>query len=135
MGEIEIYTSPDNQIELKVNLKNETVWLSQKQMADLFEKDTDTIGLHLRNIYAEQELYEKSTTELFSVVQTEGKRRVNRNIKYFNLDAIISVGYRVNSKRGTQFRQWAWPVQEVKLFLNTRKKGLILHYVNVFSFN
>src|SRR5271170_4588246 len=107
MSEIEIYKSSDNQIELHVNLENETVWLSQKQMAALFDKDTDTIGLHLKNIYEEQELNEKATTELFSVVQTEGKRKVNRNIKYFNLDAIISVGYRVNSKRGTQFRQWA----------------------------
>ena len=107
MNEIEIYKSPDNKIELQVNLENETVWLSQKQMAELFNKDSDTIGLHLKNIYSEQELIEKSTTEFFSVVQTEGKRKVTRNIKYFNLDAIISVGYRVNSKRGTQFRQWA----------------------------
>ena len=107
MNEIEIYKSPDNKIELQVNLENETVWLSQKQMAELFNKDSDTIGLHLKNIYSEQELIEKSTTEFFSVVQTEGKRKVTGNIKYFNLDAIISVGYRVNSKRGTQFRQWA----------------------------
>lgn len=115
MNEIEIYKSPDNQIELQVSLDKDTVWLSQKQMSELFDKDTDTIGLHLKNIYAEQELNEKSTTELFSVVQTEGKRRVNRNIKFFNLDAIISVGYRVNSKRGTQFRQWA--TQRLKDYL------------------
>ena len=115
MNEIEIYKSPDNKIELQVNLENETVWLSQKQMAELFDKDSDTIGLHLKNIYLEQELIEKSTTEFFSVVQTEGKRKVTRNIKYFNLDAIISVGYRVNSKRGTQFRQWA--TQRLKDYL------------------
>jgi len=115
MNEIEIYKSPDNKIELQVNLENDTVWLSQKQMAELFDKDTDTIGLHLKNIYTEQELTEKSTTEFFSVVQTEGKRKVTRNIKYFNLDAIISVGYRVNSKRGTQFRQWA--TQRLKDYL------------------
>ena len=115
MNEIEIYKSPDNKIELQVNLENETVWLSQKQMAELFDKDSDTIGLHLKNIYLEQELIEKSTTGFFSVVQTEGKRKVNRNIKYFNLDAIISVGYRVNSKRGTQFRQWA--TQRLKDYL------------------
>ncbi len=73
-------------------------------MTKLFGKDTDTIGLHLRNIHVEQELGEKVSTEFFSVVQIEGKGKVNRNIKYSNLDAIISVGYRVNSKRGTQFR-------------------------------
>ena len=107
MNDIEIYKSPDNKIELQANLENETVWLSQKQMAKLFDKDSDTIGLHLKNIYSEQELMEKSTTGFFPVVQTEGKRKLTRNIKYFNLDAIISVGCRVNSKRGTQFRQWA----------------------------
>ena len=82
MKEIEIYKSPDNRIELQVNLEKETVWLSQKQMSELFDKDTDTIGLHLKNIYAQQELTEKSTTEFFSVVQTEGKRKVTRSIKY-----------------------------------------------------
>jgi prophage maintenance system killer protein len=76
-------------------------------MAKVFEKDSDTIGLHLRNIYAEGELEEDATTEFFSVVQQEGSRTVKRKVKYYNLDAIISVGYRVNSKRGTQFRQWA----------------------------
>ena len=84
-------------------------------MSELFEKDSDTIGLHLKNIYREQELSENSTTELFSVVQNEGKREVKRNIKFYNLDAIISVGYRVNSKRGTQFRQWA--TQRLKDYL------------------
>lgn len=76
-------------------------------MADLFEKDTDTISLHLKNIYQEGELDESSTTEEYSVVQPEGKRKVKRHLKHYNLDAIISVGYRVNSKRGTQFRIWA----------------------------
>jgi len=76
-------------------------------MSELFQKDTDTIGLHLGNVYKEGELHEKSTTEYFSVVQKEGKRTVTRRVKYYNLDAIISVGYRVNSKRGTQFRIWA----------------------------
>lgn len=107
MSDIEIYKSPDNKIELQVNLENDTVWLSQKQMAELFDKDSDTIGLHLKNIFQEGEVVENSTTEFFSVVQKEGNRKVSRKIKYYNLDAIISVGYRVNSKRGTQFRQWA----------------------------
>ncbi|WP_245893117.1 virulence RhuM family protein [Parapedobacter indicus] len=81
----------------------------------LFGKDTDTIGLHLRNIFKEKELEEKSTTEKSSVVQTEGKRQIRRNVKFYNLDAIISVGYRVNSKRGTQFRIWA--TQRLKEYL------------------
>lgn len=115
MNDVEIYKSPDNKIELQVNLDQDTVWLSQKQMSELFGKDTDTIGLHLKNIYSEKELDENATTEFFSVVQKEGKRKVTRNIKYYNLDAIISVGYRVNSKRGTQFRQWA--TQRLKDFL------------------
>lgn len=105
--QIEIYRTNDSDIELTIAFENETVWLSQKQMSELFEKDTDTIGLHLRNIYKEGELDEISTTEFFSVVQQEGKRKIERRIRHYNLDAIISVGYRVNSKRGTQFRQWA----------------------------
>jgi prophage maintenance system killer protein len=104
---IEIFKSEDGKTEVQVSLANETVWLSQKQMALLFDKDADTIGLHLKNIYTSKELEEISTTEEFSVVQLEGKRNVTRVIKCYNLDAIISVGYRVNSKRGTQFRIWA----------------------------
>jgi prophage maintenance system killer protein len=106
-GEIVIYTTPDGTVQTEVRLEVETLWLSQKEMAGVFDKDSDTIGLHLRNIYAEQELEEKATTEFFSVVQTEGKRHISRRIKFYNLDAILSVGYRVNSKRGTQFRIWA----------------------------
>ena len=104
-NKIEIFKSNDNKTEIKVQLEQETVWLSQKQMAVLFDKDSDTIGLHFKNIFKEEELDEKATTDYFSVVQKEGKRNVKRNIKFYNLDAIISVGYRVNSKRGTQFRQ------------------------------
>ena len=106
-NQIEIFTSIENQIVVQVRFDHDTVWLNQKQLGELFEKDSDTIGLHLKNIFLEEELDEHSTTELFSVVQKEGKREVKRNIKFYNLDAIISVGYRVNSKRGTQFRQWA----------------------------
>ncbi|MCZ7557394.1 MAG: virulence RhuM family protein [Bacteroidia bacterium] len=76
-------------------------------MADLFAKDSDTIGLHVRNIYAEGELLESATTEESSVVQKEGQRRVTRKIRFYNLDVIISVGYRVKSRRGTEFRIWA----------------------------
>ena len=106
-NEIIIYTTEDGKETFEVNLKEETVWLSQRQMAELFEKDSDTIGLHIKNIFSTSELDEKSTTEEFSVVQLEGKRKVKRKIKFYNLDLIISVGYRVNSKRGNQFRIWA----------------------------
>lgn len=114
-NKIEIYKTPDNQTEIQVQFEEDTVWLSQKQMGQLFEKDTDTIGLHLKNIYESGELQELATTEESSVVQTEGKRQVRRKIKFYNLDAIISVGYRVNSKRGVQFRQWA--TQRLKDYL------------------
>ncbi|MGB4848031.1 MAG: virulence protein RhuM/Fic/DOC family protein [Saprospiraceae bacterium] len=115
MNQIEIYLTADNETQIDVTFERDTVWLSQKLMAELFEKDTDTIGLHLKNIYSEKELDENSTTELFSVVQTEGNRKVERDIKFYNLDAILSVGYRVNSRRGTQFRQWA--TQRLKDYL------------------
>ncbi|MEX2380060.1 MAG: virulence protein RhuM/Fic/DOC family protein [Vicingaceae bacterium] len=106
-NKIEIYKSDNSQIFVEVKFEKDTIWLSQKQMALLFDKDTDTISLHLKNIYDTKELTIDSTTEDFSVVQKEGKRRVKRTIKHYNLDAIISVGYRVNSLQGTQFRQWA----------------------------
>jgi len=105
-----IYQSVDGQAFLDVRLEQETVWLSQKQMAELLDKDTDTIGLHIRNIYKEGELEPDATTEKSSVVQNEGGRKVRRTLKFYNLDVIISVGYRVKSQRGTQFRQWATKV-------------------------
>jgi hypothetical protein len=104
---IKIYQTDDGQTKIDVKFNNDTVWLTQRQMAQLFDKDSDTIGLHLKNIYQSGELEELSTTEDSSVVQQEGKRQVQRKIKLYNLDAIISVGYRVNSKRGIQFRIWA----------------------------
>ncbi|MGR7919549.1 RhuM family protein [Zobellella denitrificans] len=108
--QIQIFTSADGQAQLEVALEQETVWLSQSQMSVLFDTTTDNIGLHLKNIYQEGELVEVATTEDFSVVRQEGKRQVRRRIKHYNLDAIISVGYRVSSRRATQFRQWATQV-------------------------
>jgi len=105
-----IYQSADGEASLDVRLEQETVWLNQKQMAELLDKDTDTIGLHIRNIYKEGELEPDATTEKSSVVQNEGGRKVRRTLKFYNLDVIISVGYRVKSQRGTQFRQWATKV-------------------------
>ncbi len=91
---------------VQVVYHNESVWCTQKVMAQLFDCSSDNIGLHLKNIYETGELAQEATTENFSVVQTEGERQVNRKLKFYNLDAIISVGYRVNSTRATQFRQW-----------------------------
>lgn len=87
-------------------IHDETVWCTQKAMAQLFDCSSANIGLHLKNIYETGELAQEATTENFSVVQNEGERQVNRKLKFYNLDAIISVGYRVNSTRATQFRQW-----------------------------
>lgn len=91
---------------VQVVYHNESVWCTQKVMAQLFDCSSDNIGLHLKNIYETGELAQEATTENFSVVQNEGEREVNRKLKFYNLDAIISVGYRVNSTRATQFRQW-----------------------------
>jgi len=104
---IVLYKSKDGTVKLDVQVEKGTVWLTQKLMARLFEKDSDTIGLHIRNTFAEGELEELATTEESSVVQQEGNRSVTRNIRFYNLDVIISVGYRVKSRRGTEFRIWA----------------------------
>lgn len=108
--DIILYQSADGQTRLDVHLKNETIWLTQAQMAELFDKDSDTVGLHIRNIFRSGELEAEPTTEEYSVVRQEGKRQVVRRVKHYNLDVIISVGYRVNSRKGTQFRQWATQV-------------------------
>ncbi len=106
-NEIVIYTTLDGKETFEVNFKKDTVWLSQKQMAELFEKDVRTINEHIGNIYKERELIKDSTIRKFRIVQKEGNRQVERVRSGYNLDVIISVGYRVNSKRGTQFRIWA----------------------------
>lgn len=95
--QILIYSDNNGNSRIDIQFKNQTLWLSQAEMAILFEKDTDTIGLHLKNIYLSGELDENATTEENSVVRQEGKRQVRRQIRRYNLDAIISVGYRVNS--------------------------------------
>ena len=102
-----VYETPDGEMRVDVRLDQETVWLTQRQMSEVFQTSSDNVGLHLKNVFADGELEESATTEDFSVVQAEGKRQVRRALKHYNLDAIISVGYRVNSKRGVQFRQWA----------------------------
>jgi len=106
-SEIKIYKSEDGNTEIQVTLDNETVWLNQYQLEDLFQTNRTSIVKHILNIYNSGELDEDSTCAFFTQVQQEGKRKINRNIKYYNLDLIISVGYRINSIRGTQFRIWA----------------------------
>ena len=104
---IVIYQTPDGKTQIDVRLENETVWLTQAQMAELFDTDRTSIVRHINNIYRVDELEREATCAKIAQVQTEGKRLVTRTIPYFNLDMIISVGYRVNSKRGVKFRQWA----------------------------
>ena len=106
-NKIIIYQTEDGQTQIDVRLENETVWLTQAQMAELFQTDRTSIVRHINNIYKIEELDRESTCAKIAQVQIEGKRNVKRNIPYFNLDMIISVGYRVNSKRGVKFRQWA----------------------------
>ena len=104
-GEIIMY-QPDESIRLEVRISEDTVWLSRQQMALLFDRDVKTIGKHINNALAE-ELHGLSTVAKFATVQQEGSRIVNREIEYYNVDMILSVGYRVKSKNGVQFRQWA----------------------------
>jgi hypothetical protein len=101
-----VYQSDSGALEVWLDAQKDIVWLTQRQLADLFETSTDNISVHLKNIFDDGELNEAATTEESSVVRQEGKRQVQRNLKHYNLDAIISVGYRVSSKRAVQFRQW-----------------------------
>ena len=105
--DILIYQNADGTIKLDVHLQDESVWVNRQQMAQLFNRDVKTIGKHINNVFAEGELEKNSTVANFAIVQNEGGREVKRQIEYYNLDVIISVGYRVKSQRGTQFRIWA----------------------------
>jgi len=106
-GEIVLYEAPDGEVRVDVRLERETVWLSLTQMAELFNRDKSVISRHLRNVFRSGELAREATVAKNATVQREGERDVVREIEFYNLDAILSVGYRVNSKRGTQFRIWA----------------------------
>ncbi|MGD2035106.1 MAG: virulence RhuM family protein [Bacteroidales bacterium] len=121
-SKILLYQTEDGQTKIDVRLEEETVWLSQAQMVELFQTTKQNISLHIKNIYEEGELNENSTVKEYLTVKTEGKRKVQRNLKFYNLDVIISVGYRVKSHRGTQFRIWA--TQQLKEFLI---KGFVLN--------
>lgn len=120
-SQILLYTSLDGQTKVEVKLDQETVWLSQAQIAELFQKTLSTISEHIKNIYEEAELEKELTIRKFRLVRLEGSRKVEREIDYYNLDIIISVGYRVKSLRGTQFRIWA--TKQLKEYLI---KGFVL---------
>lgn len=102
-----LYKSDDGQICFNVNIFDDTVWLTKKQMSNLFDSTVQNIGQHIKSIFADKELYQNSTINYFFIVQKEGNRNIRRKIEHYNLDMIIAVGYRVQSKRATQFRQWA----------------------------
>lgn len=117
-----LYSDESGKEYVSVVFKDETFWLTQKGMAELFDCSTDNISLHLKNIYADGELEQTATTEKISVVRTEGTREVSRTLDHYNLDAIIAVGYRVNSKKATRFRQWA--TRTLKEYI---QKGFVLN--------
>jgi hypothetical protein len=106
-NDIQIYKNEDKSIKLEVKLKDETIWLNLNQIAELFNRDKSVISRHINNIFETEELHRKSTVAKIATVQKEGNRDVKRNIEVYNLDMIISICYRVNSKRATQFRIWA----------------------------
>lgn len=116
-----LYETDEGKINVDVILKDGTMWLTQKSMADLFECSFDNISLHLKNIFKENELDRNSTTEKISVVRKEGSRNVNRELEFYNLDAIIAVGYRVNSIKATKFRIWA-----TKILKDYMIKGFVI---------
>ena len=121
-GEILLYENGGEKEFVSVVFQDETFWLTQSGMAELFDCSTDNISLHLKNIYAEEELTPEATTEKISVVRQEGTRQVCRTLDHYNLDAIIAVGYRVNSKKATRFRQWA--TKTLKEYI---QKGFVLN--------
>lgn len=121
-GEVLLYNIDNDKAYVDVYFENETFWLTQSSMAELFDCTADNISLHLKNIFAEEELLPEATTEKFSVVRREGNRDVRRTIDFYNLDAIIAVGYRVNSKKATRFRQWA--TKTLKEYI---QKGFVLN--------
>lgn len=108
LSDLAIYQADSGAVEVRMG--QETVWMTQRQMAEVFDTTPENVLMHLRNIFKEEELSEAATAKDFLAVRTEGERQVQRNLKHYNLDAVISVGYRVNSKKAVAFRQWATSV-------------------------
>ena len=121
-GEIILYQNQDGNIKIDVRLEDETVWLSQAQLCELFQKSKATISEHIKNVFEEGELEQVATVRNFRTVRLEGAREVARDLEYYNLDVIISIGYRVKSLQGTQFRIWA--TQRLKEYII---KGFVLN--------
>uniref|UniRef100_UPI0025A59CB6 virulence RhuM family protein n=1 Tax=uncultured Duncaniella sp. TaxID=2768039 RepID=UPI0025A59CB6 len=121
-GQIILYQTQEGEAKIEVRLANESVWLTADQMAELFQRNKSTISRHIKNVFESGELEQNRTVAFFATVQNEGQRKVERNIAYYNLDMIISVGYRVNSHRGVQFRQWATQVLKEYMI-----KGFVLN--------
>ena len=117
-----LYETEEGNVNVDVILKDETIWLTQKSMAEVFDCSSDNVSLHLKNIFEDNELDKNSTTEKISVVRKEGNRNVNRELEFYNLDAIIAVGYRVNSKKATKFRIWA-----TKILKDYMIKGFVIN--------
>lgn len=132
--EIIVYQSSDLNSKLKVRFESDSLWLSLNQLTQLFERDKSVISRHLTNIYKEGELTREATVAKNATVQIEGNREVFREVEYFNLDAVISVGYRVNSKRGTQFRIWATKVLKEKLLESAKRSDQTNQLTQVIRF-
>ena len=131
-GQVILYQTPDGESKIEVRLENDTVWLSADQMAELFQRNKSTISRHVKNVLEDGELEEASTVAFFATVQHEGDRKVERKIAFYNLDMIISVGYRVHSHRGVQFRIWATKVLKDWInilddFLRISRKDILTH--------
>lgn len=120
-SELIIYNTEDGLTKVDVNFDGDTVWLTINQMAELFQRDKSTISRHIKNVYEEGELQKEATVAYFATVQTEGDRNVERQLEYYNLDVIISIGYRVKSQRGVQFRIWA-----TNILKEYMRKGFVL---------
>ena len=131
-GQVILYQTPDGESKIEVRLENDTVWLSADQMAELFQRNKSTISRHVKNVLEDGELEEASTVAFFATVQNEGDRKVERKIAFYNLAMIISVGYRVHSHRGVQFRIWATKVLKDWInilddFLRISRKDILTH--------
>lgn len=121
-SEILLYTSPDGEVHLDVRMQHDTMWMTQQMMAELFQTTVPNINVHIKNILKESELQEEGTIKEFLIVRKEGSRTVHRPVNFYNLDMILSVGYRVNTRRGTQFRIWA--TQRLREYL---VRGYVAH--------
>ena len=130
MNQVEIYQTKDKQTEIEVRFEEDTVWLTHQQMTELFGQTKQNISLHINNCYREKELLKIATVKESLTVQKEGNRQVSRKIVYYNLDAIISVGYRVNSQKATRFRIWATKILREHLVKGYTIKSGFLHHCN-----